>query len=108
MLPRDKRTLDCSGEFSGKLSEGPSDEQLREMCLAIYFQMLGYILLIPGTFAQFLETCQKEVILSPKLVQESAQSILGPGEVPSDLKVPIATRLLLQETTDHTTVDATE
>lgn len=70
MPPKDKRMLDFSCEFSGKLSEGPSDEQLREMCLAIYSQMLGHILLIPGTCAQFLETFQEEAILSPKLVKE--------------------------------------
>lgn len=70
MSPKDKRMLDLSHEFSGKLSEGPSDEKLKEMCLAIHSQMLGHILLIPGSFAQFVETWQKEVIFSPRLVQK--------------------------------------
>lgn len=46
------------------------DEKLKEMCLAIHSQMLGHILLIPGSFAQFVETWQKEVIFSPRLVQK--------------------------------------
>lgn len=73
MPPRDKRTLDLSNKFSGKLSEGPSDEHLREGYLAIHSQMLGHILLIPGALTQFLETWQKKAILSPKLVQKQLQ-----------------------------------
>ena len=59
-----------SREFSGKLSERPSDELVREECLVIHSQMLGLILFIPGALPQSPETWQKEVILSPKLVQK--------------------------------------
>lgn len=96
MPPKDKRTLGLSSKFSGKPSGGPSDEQRREECLAVHSQMLGHILLIPGTLTQFLETRQRKGHPLPKTHSATTANTV-PGKVGEC--VPVSTSASLKFST---------